>query len=245
MRDTAKKQAFMTNDSGARRSDVAATPAVRAERISLSTRTGTVYTALTFDVASGSLAAVQGPAGSGKTARLLTLAGRMRGWRGRLRVLGVDAARGRARLRGLVGLGLVTGVNDLSESLTGEQHLAEQRIFVTRGRTPARRGTLDVVGLATVAQLAVRDLDAEQRVRLGIALALVGDVRMLVVDDLDRDLDEEQRHRVLGLLRELTGQGLTVVFACVGEASAATADVVVAMDGGRVAPAEVLAHAVA
>ncbi len=73
----------------------------------------------------------------------------------------------------------------------------------------------------------MKHLDAEQRVRLGIALALVRDVRVLVVDDLDRDLDREERERILSLLRELAGGGLTVVFACVDEATAQAADVVV------------------
>jgi len=207
----------MSNDTGAE---------LRTQRLRLSSRARTVYPALTFEVRPGALAAVLGASGTGKTSLLLTLAGRMRGWHGSATVCGHDLAREAARVRSRVGLALMPGVNDLAEALTPAQHVAEQLVFVPRSQ---RSGTdvLARVGLDAAANVQVKRLDAEQRMRLGIALALVRDIRVLVVDDLDRDLDAEERARVLALLRELAEDGLTVVFACVDEATAACADSVV------------------
>jgi ABC-type lipoprotein export system ATPase subunit len=52
----------------------------------------------------------------------------------------------------------------------------------------------------------------------------------MVVDDLDRDLNQEERTRVLALLHELADDGLTVLFACIDEATATHADVVISVE---------------
>jgi ABC-type multidrug transport system ATPase subunit len=182
------------------------------------------FAPVSFEAAPGDIVALLGGPGSGKTAMLLALAGRMRGWRGSVTVCGHDAARAGRRVRQLVGLGLMRDVNDLTETLTAEQHVAEQRLFVPRRERSRRTDVLARVGLEQSGRVRVRDLDAEQRVRLGIALALVRDIRVLVVDDLDRELDSEQRVRILGLLRELAAEGLAVVVACIDRESAHETD---------------------
>lgn len=203
-----------------------------------------MYPSVTFEAPAGSTVAILGAAGTGKTALLLTVAGRMRHWQGTATVCGIDAGRHGAQVRGLVGLGLMGGVNDLAEALTARQHVAEQHVFVPR----SKRGSVDVlahVGLDAAADMQVKRLDAEQRVRLGIALALVRDVRVLVVDDVDRDLNHEERLRVLALLRDLADDGLTVLFGCVDEATAAQADLIVPLEFAERPALEVVRDAVA
>lgn len=227
--------------------------AVSAKGVRLSAGGRRVYPAITFDAPAGSTVALLGASGSGKTSLLLTLAGRMRGWSGEVTVCGLDAARDSARVRGLAGMGLMVGVNDLSEPLTAAQHVTEQRVFVPRSKRSARRDVLARVGLDAAANMQVKQLDAEQRSRLGIALALVRDVRVIVVDDLDRDLNREERTRIVTLLRDLAAEGLTVIFACVDDTTAANADIVIEIesadsdsDAKVIASAEeVLAHEVA
>lgn len=201
--------------------------AIQAERIRFSTRGQRVFAPVSFEAAEGSIVALLGRPGSGKTALMLALAGRMRGWNGAATVCGHDAARDARRVRGIVGLGLMHDVNDLAETLTAAQHVAEQRLFVPRRERSRRTDVLARVGIADVAASRVRDLDAEERVRLGIALALVRDIRVLVVDDLDRELDSAERVRIYELLRELAAEGLTVVVACLDRETAAAADMVV------------------
>jgi ABC-2 type transport system ATP-binding protein len=222
--------------------------AVRAQRVRLSSGDRRVYPAMTFEIEAGSVTALLGASGTGKTALLLTIAGRMRGWHGDLAVCGLDAARQSGRVRGLVGLGLMPGVNDLAEALTCAQHVTEAHVFVPRSKRSSYRDVLAEVGLDGAANVQVKHLDAEQRIRLGIALAIVRDVRVVVVDELDRDLNREERTRVLTLLRELSEDGLTVLFACVDDATAAHADLVIGLENAET-PAlvarEVLADEVA
>jgi ABC-2 type transport system ATP-binding protein len=222
--------------------------AVHAERVRLSAGDRKVYPATTFEIPAGSVTALLGASGTGKTSLLLTIAGRMRGWHGTVTVCGIDVARHSSHVRGLVGLGLMPGVNDLAEALTCAQHVTEAHVFVPRSKRSGYRSVLAEVGLDDAANVQVKRLDAEQRIRLGLALAIVRDVRVLVVDDLDRDLNHEERTRVLELLQDLADDGLTVLFACVDEATAARAHVVIPLEEGRppvAMPREVLADAVA
>jgi ABC-2 type transport system ATP-binding protein len=218
--------------------------ALRAQRLRLSAAGRDVYPPLTFEASAGSMTAILGAAGTGKTALLLTLAGRMRGWTGRAEVCGADASAHAARTRRLVGLGLMRGINDLAEPLTCRQHIAEQHVFVPR-RERSRVDVLARVGIDALADVEVKQLDAEQRVCLGIALALVRNVRVVVVDDIDSDLDQEERARILALLRDLADDGLTVLFACVDVATADHADLVLSLQTQRPHLAQVSADALA
>jgi ABC-type multidrug transport system ATPase subunit len=204
--------------------------AVRAERVRLSAGDRRVYPATTFEIPAGTVATVLGASGTGKTSLLLTIAGRMRGWHGSASVDRIDVARHSARVRGLVGMGVMAGVNDLAEALTPAQHVVEAHVFVPRSKRSGYRDVLAEVGLEAAANIQVKHLDAEQRIRLGIALAIVRDVRVIVIGDLDRDLNQEERSRVLALLHGLADDGLTVLFACIDEATAKHADMVISVE---------------
>jgi ABC-type multidrug transport system ATPase subunit len=198
-------------------------PAIVASGLELSTRRGPVFGPVTFEAAPGSVTAVLGASGTGKTALLLTLGGRMRPSSGSARVFGFDVARDSPRVRRIAGLGLIAGVNELDEALTAEQHVTEQRLILGRSRR-TDRDVLARTGLADTRSLKVRDLSSEQRVRLGIALALVGDPRLVVADDLDRDLTAEQVESVGRLLRDIASDGVTVLTSCLDGDSARVAD---------------------
>jgi len=208
---------------------VAAVPAVVADSLGLITRRGTVYTDVTFTSEKHRVTALLGSTGCGKTALLLTLAGRMRATHGTGSIGSLDLDRDTARVRRTVGLGLVGGVNDLDDSLTAGQHAREALLFRGAKRdTP--RSVLARVGLAEKERSHVRDLDIEERELLGIALGLVGAPEVLVVDDIDHDLDVAQQERVMALLRAIAADGVTVLAACINERTAELADAVVRVD---------------
>ena len=201
---------------------------IDVRRLELRTGRGRVFGPVSVRTMAGTVTAFTGPSGCGKTALLLTLAGRMHATGGTGHVCGLDLAREGRVLRGRVGLGIISGVNDLEDPLTPEQHLAEQRLVLGR-RAKRSADVLEQVGLDELARVKARDLDAEQRVRLGIALALASAPDAIVVDDLDRDLDSEQIARIGSLLRSLADDGVTVFVACVDRSSAAFADAVVSL----------------
>ena len=99
---------------------------IRSRDLGLRTSAGWVYRGIDLDVPPGSLAVVTGPARSGKTALLLTLAAHMKAGEGDLSVAGLDARRRPGAVRRLTGLGEFRGVNALDETLTvADQVMAE------------------------------------------------------------------------------------------------------------------------
>jgi len=197
--------------------------ALFARRLELLTRQGHVFGPVSFEAPPGSVTAVLGASGSGKTALLLAMTGRMRATGGTALACGYDIGRQANKVRRIAGLGLICGVNDLEPGLTGQQHVAEQRLIIGRAcRTD--RDVLAAAGLNVAGSLRARELSAEQRIRLGLALALVGQPRIIALDDLDRDLTTEQIASVGRTLRSLVDDGLTVLVACLDERSAGFAD---------------------
>ncbi|WP_214408549.1 ATP-binding cassette domain-containing protein [Sphaerisporangium fuscum] len=218
------------------------TPAILASGLSLKGGHGWVYRDIDLDVAAGSLLALVGESGSGRTSLLLTLAGRMRPTDGTLAVAGQTKLH---RIRRLAALGLVDGVNDLDEGLSVREHVHERlrphrplpyaavlraRELLGRPSTGPRHGGrrhrddqiaeavlldagLDVSVLSEGDRTLVRYLGRDQRMRLGIALALLDEPELLLVDNLDAGLRDDQRGALLTTLRGLTGRGLTVVVA--------------------------------
>jgi ABC-type multidrug transport system ATPase subunit len=190
-----------------------------ARGLGLLTPGGWVYREIDFDVPQGALALVTGPAGCGKTALLLTVAGRM-------------------RARRLVGLGETAGVNDLDPTLTvADQVKAELALHGRRRRRSDVVAALEPVGLALDARVKVDDLHAADRLLLGVALAAIGEPPFLVVDDVHEDLTPAEHVLALARLRELTTSGTTIVAGCLDPALATLADVVLCLglDGRPVA----------
>jgi ABC-type multidrug transport system ATPase subunit len=226
-----------------------------ASGLGLSTSRGWVYCDVDLAVPAGSLAVISGPAGCGKTALLLSLAGRMRPTAGALRVGECDVVAWPQRARRLVGLGETAGVNGLDETLTvAAQIRAELALHSRRVRRelhgpvdagqrgpdePGRPGSpgtgrhasrdvaavLAAVNLDLDPRVKVGDLSAPARLLLGVALACVGRPPFLVVDDLHEDLSPADHDVVLARLRALADDGVTVVAGSLDPALAAHADV--------------------
>ncbi|GII01047.1 ATP-binding cassette domain-containing protein [Planobispora takensis] len=189
--------------------------AVHAEGLSLRGGHGWVYRDVGLDAGPGTLTAVAGQAGSGRTGLLLTLAGRMRPTAGVLTVAG--HARPGA-VRRVAALGPVEGVNDLDRALTVREHVRERARGLFWNTAASRRAAaaLERAGLdlSPDDRTLIRDLDHERRMRLGIALALLDGPGLLVVDNLDAGLTADRRAALWTTLEELAGQGLTVIASC-------------------------------
>ncbi|WP_449065103.1 ATP-binding cassette domain-containing protein [Planomonospora algeriensis] len=189
--------------------------AVHAAGLSLEGGHGPVYRDVDFDAPASSLTALAGQAGSGRTGLLLTLAGRMRPTAGVLTVAGHTRPR---EIRRVAALGLVDGVNDLEGSLTVREHVHEQsRGLLWNARSAGRAAAaLERAGLdlSPDDRTLVRELGREQRVRLGVALALLDEPGLLVLDNVDAGLPADRCDALWETLRDLAARGLTVVASC-------------------------------
>lgn len=179
----------------------ASKPYISAHGLGLKTFAGCVFRDVDVDVHKGELVAVRGRNGSGKTALLLTLAGRMKQTSGTLTIGGFELPRQRSKVERHVGLSLFRGLNDLQDSLTAANALgAEFELF---GRKPHREAVASYLAqwrLADVANVRVKDLTSEKLTQLGIALAFVGEPDAVMVDDVEDQLTMSQSEGLMALL---------------------------------------------
>lgn len=229
--------------------------AVRAEDFGVRGPRGWVFRGVGIDAAPGSLIAVEGPSGSGRTCLLLALTGRMKPTEGHAEIGRHRLPKKMAAVRRIAALGPVPGVNDLDQALTVAEQLREGALLQRRYDGPVRallrpreeRRTstaaridaalaaagLDVAALPKGPRTSVRDLERLESVRLSVAIALLGSPRLLAVDDLDLKLSDAERAEAWDLLRSLAAGGTTVLAVC----SEAPSDVTVLRTGPAAEPA--------
>ncbi|KOX26452.1 ABC transporter ATP-binding protein [Streptomyces sp. NRRL F-6491] len=197
---------------------------------------GWAFRKVSFRAEPGTLVAIEGPSGSGRTCLLLALTGRMRAKEGHAEIGGLPLPRKMAAVRRISALGQVPGVNELDPALTVAEHLRERALLQHRFdgsvrallRRPGTRAAeararieeavaaagLDLDALPKGGRTSVRDLERLEALRLSIALALIGRPRLLAVDDTDMKLSDAARTEVWALLRSLTAAGTTVLAVC-------------------------------
>jgi putative ABC transport system ATP-binding protein len=165
---------------------------------------------VSLDVPPGTLTAVIGPSGSGKSSLLAVAATLITPDSGRVVVDGVDTTgMRREQLTALrrERLGIVFQQPNLIASLTAlEQlqvmaHLAGRRPGAVRDKAMA---LLDAVGLADRAGRRPHQLSGGQRQRVNIARALMNDPAVLLVDEPTSALDHQRGAAIIDLLADLT-----------------------------------------
>jgi putative ABC transport system ATP-binding protein len=173
---------------------------------------------VTLAVPAGSLTAVVGPSGSGKSSLLAVAATLIAPDSGTVRISGRPTADlTRAGLAGLRRreIGIVFQQPNLIASLTAAEQLQVMAHLDGRDPRRARRRALellDAVGLAGLAGRRPHQLSGGQRQRVNIARALMNEPRVLLVDEPTSALDHERGAAVVGLLARLTrGHGLATV----------------------------------
>ncbi|MFE5975414.1 ATP-binding cassette domain-containing protein [Streptomyces sp. NPDC056460] len=197
---------------------------------------GWAFREVSFRAGPGTLVAIEGPSGSGRTCLLLALTGRMKAKEGTAEVGGLPLPKKMAAVRRISALGHVPGVSELDPAFTVAEHLGEramlQRRFDGSVRTFLRRPSerraaararideavaaagLDLDALPKGERTSVRDLERLEALRLSIALALIGRPRLLAVDDADLKLSDADRAEAWALLRSVADSGTTVVAVC-------------------------------
>ncbi|MGE7389247.1 ATP-binding cassette domain-containing protein [Streptomyces sp. NPDC004126] len=210
--------------------------AVKAEGFGLKGPRGWVFRDVGIDAAPGSLIALEGPSGSGRTCLLLALTGRMKATEGHAEIGRHRLPKKMAAVRRIAALGPVPGVNDLDQALTVAEQLREGAMLQRRYEAPLRtllrprgdrRATartridealaavgLDLAALPKGERTSVRDLERLEAVRLSIAIALMGGPRVLALDDLDLKLSDAERAEAWALLRSVADRGTTVLAVC-------------------------------
>ncbi|WP_431680993.1 ABC transporter ATP-binding protein [Kitasatospora sp. KL5] len=168
-----------------------------------------------LDVPRGSLTAVVGPSGSGKSSLLAVAATLIAPDSGRVLVDGTDTAGLGAAERTALRrdrIGIVFQQPNLLPSLTAAEQLQVMAHLAGRPARAARTRALellDAVGLADLAGRRPGRLSGGQRQRVNIARALMNEPTVLLVDEPTSALDHERGAAVIGLLAALTRERST------------------------------------
>jgi ABC-2 type transport system ATP-binding protein len=185
---------------------------------------------VSFQVQEREIFGIVGPNGAGKTTTVECLEGLRRPDGGRLRVLGLDPARDRRRLRQRIGVQLQRAA--LPNRLKVWEALDLYASFYRRARPWPE--LLDRWGLRERRDAAFDSLSGGERQRLLVAMALVGDPQVVFLDELTGGLDPQARRATWELVRAIRDGGATVVLVThLMEEAQRLCDRVAVVDRGR------------
>src|SRR5438046_6776538 len=161
---------------------------------------------ISFEVLEGEIFGLIGPNGAGKTTTMECVEGVRRADAGRATVLGLDPARDAYALQKRIGVQL-------------QQAQLQKRIRVREAvdlwaslypRAVDGRALLEQLGLAEKRDASFMSLSGGQKQRLFIALALINDPEVVLLDELTTGLDPQARRAIWDLVNGIRSRGKTV-----------------------------------
>jgi ABC-2 type transport system ATP-binding protein len=185
---------------------------------------------------SGQVVALLGPNGAGKTTFIRAVSTLLRPDQGELRVGGYDVRREARAVRRFIGLAGQFAA--IEPAMTGRENLEMVARLFGQDRKTARSNSaalLERLGLAEAAGRLVRTYSGGMRRKLDLGASLVGEPRLLLLDEPTTGLDPRSRIELWDAIRDLVGQGTDVLLTTqyLDEADN-LASYVVIIDHGRV-----------
>jgi oleandomycin transport system ATP-binding protein len=187
-------------------------------------------------VRQGTVLGVLGPNGAGKTTAVRVMATLLRPDGGTVRVGGYDVVKNPTAVRAMIGLAGQYAAVD--EDLTGYENLLMIARLLEMPRPRARavaRELLDRFGLGDAAGRSAKTYSGGMRRRLDLAASMVGEPRILFLDEPTTGLDPRSRTDVWEMIRAMVDDGVTVLLTTqyLDEADQLANEIVV-IDHGRV-----------
>ncbi|MEV7871619.1 ABC transporter ATP-binding protein [Streptomyces sp. NPDC088124] len=192
----------------------------------------TVVDGVSFTVDEGEIFGILGPNGAGKTTTVECVEGLRAPDGGTVRVAGLDPVADHDRVTRILGAQLQE--SELQAKLTVREALELYAAFYPE---PADwRPLAERLGLASRLSTRFAKLSGGQKQRLFIALALIGNPRVVVLDELTTGLDPRARRDTWSLIEEVRDSGVTVLLVThFMEEAQRLCDRIAVIDGGRVA----------
>jgi ABC-2 type transport system ATP-binding protein len=214
-------------------------PAIAATGLRKSFGDHTVLDGIDLHVPAGSVFSLLGPNGAGKTTAINVLSTLIRADAGDVRVAGHDVAREPDAVRAAIGVtGQFSAVDNL---LTGAENLILMADLFHLGRAAGRRRSAELLerfDLADAARKMVATYSGGMRRRLDLAMCLVGDPRVIFLDEPTTGLDPRSRRTMWRSIRDLVADGVTIFLTTQYlEEADELADRIALIDHGRIAAA--------
>jgi ABC-2 type transport system ATP-binding protein len=191
--------------------------AIHIERLTKDYRVGflgrrkRVLRDLSLDIAAGEIFGYLGPNGAGKSTTIKLLLGLVQPTTGSAEIFGLPIGNVHARKR----IGFLPENPSFYEYLTGREFLEYLGRLIglsSAQRTDQQSRLLSEMGLASAANLQIRNYSKGMVQRLGIAQALLGSPELLILDEPMSGLDPIGRKEVRDLILRQKAQGRTVFF---------------------------------
>jgi ABC-2 type transport system ATP-binding protein len=184
--------------------------AIHLRGVKKSYKTVTALDGVDFDVARGSIFALLGSNGAGKTTVVKILATLLRPDEGTALVNGFDVTRQPGNVRESISLtGQFAAVDDI---LTGRENLVlVARLKHLKNPGKVADDVLERFSLTSAAARRVSTYSGGMRRRLDIAMSLIGNPQVIFLDEPTTGLDPQARIEVWQAVRELADQGTTVL----------------------------------
>jgi ABC-2 type transport system ATP-binding protein len=170
-----------------------------------------VLDGIDLEVPAGTVFSLLGPNGAGKTTTVNVLSTLMKADGGTVRVAGHDVATEAKAVRSAIGVtGQFAAVDEL---LTGQENL---QLMVDLSRTTSNGGKrmvtelLERFDLVESAQKMVSTYSGGMRRKLDLAMTLIGDPRIIFLDEPTTGLDPRSRRTMWSIIRDLVADGVTV-----------------------------------
>ncbi|WP_409061843.1 ATP-binding cassette domain-containing protein [Streptomyces sp. SYP-A7185] len=171
----------------------------------------TVLDGIDLAVPEGTVFALLGPNGAGKTTAVKILSTLITADGGQVQVAGHDVATSPQAVRAAIGVtGQFSAVDGL---ITGEENMLLMADLHHLHRGEGRQVTSDLLrrfDLVEAAKKPASTYSGGMKRRLDIAMTLVGDPRVIFLDEPTTGLDPRSRHNMWTIIRELVSDGVTV-----------------------------------
>jgi ABC-2 type transport system ATP-binding protein len=167
---------------------------------------------LTFEISRGEVFGLLGPNGAGKTTTVNLATGALRPDRGKVELEGYGATDG-AAVRAKIGMAPQT--LSLYDDLSGEENLAFfGKIYGLRGSNLRERveWALDFAGLTERGGDKAKVYSGGMKRRLNLAIALIHDPPMLLLDEPTVGVDPQSRNAIFEKIQMMSDSGKTIVY---------------------------------
>ena len=162
---------------------------------------------VSFSIREGEIFGIIGPNGAGKTTTVECISGLRTPDSGSISVCGLSPQRDRNKIREFVGVQLQEGA--LPPRLKAGEAV---KLFASFYADPLDPHELfESLGIKQIEHASFKQLSGGQKQRLSIALALIGNPRIGILDELTTGLDPEARRETWALIERIRKRGVTVI----------------------------------
>src|SRR5579864_6574968 len=162
---------------------------------------------VSFSISEGEIFGIIGPNGAGKTTTVECISGLRVPDSGSINIHGLSPHKDRNRIREFL------GVQIQESSMPPRLKVGEAvKLFASFYPNPLNSdGLLETLGIKNVKNSVYKKLSGGQKQRLSIALALVGNPKVAILDELTTGLDPEARRETWALIERVRDRGVTVI----------------------------------